>query len=46
MKIKTYFTKLSWESAVAIAKAEGHIFLGYTTQGACFKDMIIVRAYE
>ena len=46
MTIKTYYTKTNFEIAVAQAKAEGHKFLGYTTQAACFVDLIIVRAYE
>ena len=45
MTIKTYETKLSWKAAVEQAKAEGHIFLGLTCNAACFKDLIIVRAY-
>lgn len=45
MAIKTYQTKLSWEAAVKQAKADGHIFLGLTDTAACFKDLIIVRAY-
>lgn len=46
MTIKTYYTKLSWEAAVAEAKAEGYKFLGYTFQAACFKNLIIIRHYE
>jgi len=46
MIIKTYETKLSWKAAVEQAKQEGHIFLGLTTEAACFTDLIIIRAYE
>lgn len=46
MEIKRYYTKLSFEQAVELAKHEGHIFLGYTYNAACFKDLILVRCYE
>lgn len=44
--IKRYYTKMSFEQAVALAKAEGHIFRGYTYDCACFNDLILVRCYE
>ncbi len=46
MKIKRYYTKLSFEQAVELYKREGHKFLGLTWNSACFKDMILIREYD
>lgn len=46
MTIQRTYTKTAFESAIALAKAEGHIFLGMTWDAACFKDLIILREYE
>lgn len=46
MVIKKYYTKLSFEQAVELYKRENHKFLGLTWDCACFKDIILVRAYD
>lgn len=43
MIIKKYYTELSFKQAVDLYKREGHQFLGYTWNCACFKDLILVR---
>lgn len=45
MIIQRTYTKTAFESAVALAKAEGHKFLGMTWDAACFTDLIIIRVY-
>ena len=46
MKVKTYYTKLSWLAAVKEAKIKGHKFLGLTWDAACFDDLVIIRRYD
>ena len=45
MTIKKYYTKNSFEQAVKLYKAEGHIFKGYTWNCAIFEDIILTRCY-
>ena len=45
MKIKTYYTKLSFKEAVKYYKAQGYKFLGYTWDCACFENLILVRKF-
>lgn len=45
MKIKKYYTQLSFKQAVELYKSQGHKFLGYTWNCACFKDLILIREY-
>lgn len=45
MTTKTYKTEEAFKRAVKRATAEGHVFLGYTWDAACFKDLVIFRHY-
>ena len=41
MKVRKTYTPNAFKQAIEQLKAEGHIFLGYTWNYACFKDIII-----
>lgn len=45
MVVRKTYTENAFKQAVALAKAEGHKFLGYTWNFSCFEDLMIERCY-
>lgn len=46
MEIRKTYTPTAFKQAVEQLKAEGHEFLGYTWNYACFEDIAVERCYE
>lgn len=45
MKIIKTYTRNAFIQTIERLKAEGHVFLGYTWNHACFKDIAVERCY-
>ena len=45
MEVKKCYTENSFKQLVALLKAEGHQFKGYTWDSAIFNDVVVLRAY-